>query len=145
MWLKTKVKAFSLLECLVALLVIAGSMTVYQSMTKLTTHQVSLLADSRQEDWLLFCQQLRQELSGARLIKVENNRLYVIKDKKDLAFGKSRQDDFRKTNASGKGYQPMLYRLSSAQMTEVEGLVRIDLVFDNGLERSFVYAFDEKG
>ena len=145
MFLKSKVRAFTLLECLVALLVIVGSMTIYQSLTQLTSHQMQLLSKSQQSEWLLFCQQLRRELDGTSLVKVEDNRLYVTKGKQELAFGKSRRDDFRKTNASGKGYQPMLFGLTSANISEQNGLIQIDLVFEQGLERSFVYAFQEKG
>ena len=39
-------------------------------------------------------------------------------DGKDIAIGKSKSDDFRKTDASGRGYQPMVYGLKSAQITE---------------------------
>lgn len=142
---RTKLKAFTLLECLIALLVIAGSMTVYQSLTKLTAYQLEQVTANQEAEWLLFCQHLRKELSATSLLKVEGNRLYVKKGQQELAFGKSRKDDFRKTNASGKGYQPMLFKLTSAEISETEGLVQIHLVFDSGLERSFVYAFDKKG
>lgn len=142
---RIKVKSFTLLECLIALLVIAGSMTIYQNLTALTAHHVQLLSDSRQGEWLLFCQQFRQELSGTNFVKVDGNRLYVTKGKQDLAFGLSRHNDFRKTNANGKGYQPMLYGLTSARLTEKAGILQLDVIFDNGLERSFIYAFDQTG
>ncbi|MGT2866058.1 competence type IV pilus minor pilin ComGF [Streptococcus fryi] len=141
---KIRVRAFSLLECLVALLVIAGSMSVYQSMTQLLKHHTHLLSDSYQGNWLLFCQQFRTELDGTEFVKVENQKLYVQKDKQQLAFGLSKKDDFRKTNASGRGYQPMLYGVRDVNISLSGHIVQVDIVFENGLERSFLYAF-EKG
>jgi competence protein ComGF len=41
-------------------------------------------------------------------------KVVLTKGEKSLAFGKSVADDFRKTNANGQGYQPMLYKVYSA-------------------------------
>lgn len=143
-WFKSRVKGFTLLECLVALVIIATSLSLYQSLSRVLATNVAYLSQNSQRDWLLFSQQLRQELTGASLEKVENNRLYVKVGKQDLAFGQSRADDFRKTNANGQGYQPMLYQLKSSRITEDNGLVTIDLAFRSGLKRTFIYAFERK-
>ncbi|WP_019773188.1 competence type IV pilus minor pilin ComGF, partial [Streptococcus sobrinus] len=79
MWLKTRIRAFTLLECLVALLVIAGSVMVYQGLTQVLTSNVAYISKNDEEDWLLFCQQLRSELSGTDLDRVADNKLYVKK------------------------------------------------------------------
>ncbi|TWS97446.1 prepilin-type N-terminal cleavage/methylation domain-containing protein [Streptococcus cuniculipharyngis] len=138
---KIKVKAFTLLECLVALLVIGTSLSLYQLLTKVMVGHLSQLTRNDQSDWLLFSQQLRHELSGTTLHKVENNKLYVTSGQQSLAFGKSRADDFRKTNANGQGYQPMLYHLKITEIDEKSGRVTIKLTFDRGLKRTFIYDF----
>nr|WP_202922281.1 competence type IV pilus minor pilin ComGF [Streptococcus sp. S784/96/1] len=140
---KIKLPAFTLLECLVSLLVIIGSVQVYQGLTQVLSHQVNYLSDNRQEEWLLFCQQLQAEFDGTKFIKLENNKLYLSKNGQKLAFGQSKKDDFRKTNADGRGYQPMIFGLKSSAISQEENLVTINLTFDNGLERSFVYAFEK--
>lgn len=142
MWQSRKVKAFTLLECLVALLVIAGAMTVYQAMTGLTGRQIVAMSDSHQDNWLLFCQQFRKELDGSRFVKLENNRLYVQQGKKDVTFGHFKKGDFRKANASGKGFHPMLYGIVSADFVAEDQTITLNLLFENGLERTFVYAFE---
>jgi competence protein ComGF len=139
------VAAFTLLECLVALLVIAGSVSLYQGLTKVVASHSRALADDRRDQWLVFSQQFRMELEGSTLVKVEPHRLYVLKQGQVLAFGKHRADDFRKTNARGQGYQPMLFQVASATFEQENDLVILRLTFDNGLERSFVYAFEETG
>lgn len=139
---RIKLPAFSLLECLVALLVIAGSVQLYQGLTKVLSSQVHYLVNNRQEDWLLFCQQLQTELEGTTLTKVAHNKLYVKKVNQALAFGQSSKDDFRKTNADGRGYQPMLFGLKSSAISQENNRVIINLTFDNGMKRSLVYAFE---
>ena len=143
MWLKTRVKAFTLLECLVALLVIAGSVMVYQGLTQVVSSNIAYMSNNDEGDWLLFCQQLRSELAGTKLDKVENNKLYVTQGDQPLAFGKSRSDDFRKTNADGRGYQPMLFRVKSSSISQAGNTITITVQLESGLERTFVYAFEK--
>lgn len=139
---KKRLPAFTLLECLLALLVISGSVLVYDGLSRSLVGNVHYLTDSQQSNWLLFSQQLTTELAGSQLDKVEDNKLYVTKAGQELAFGQSRTDDFRKTSADGRGYQPMFYGLKSSAISQEKEKVRIWLQFDNGLERTFIYAFD---
>ncbi|MBJ8350201.1 competence type IV pilus minor pilin ComGF [Streptococcus zalophi] len=142
--LKNKVKAFTLLECLVSLLVIAGSLTIYQGLTKSLNSHITHLSTHDDEEWLLFCQQLRKEWEGSHFEKIENHKLYLTKNQKTLAFGKYKKDDFRKTSASGRGYQPMIYQVKEVAIEKREQIVTLRLTFNDGQERSFVYAFKEK-
>ncbi|MGT2750704.1 competence type IV pilus minor pilin ComGF [Streptococcus orisasini] len=142
--LKNKLKAFTLLECLVALLVIAGSVSVYNGLTKIISSNVRYLSENQEDKWLLFCQQFRSELEGTNLQKLDDYKLYISKDGQNLAFGKSKATDFRKTNADGRGFQPMLTGIKSAYFSKSKQIVKLNITFDNGLEKVFVYAFDEK-
>ncbi|EHJ51890.1 competence type IV pilus minor pilin ComGF [Streptococcus macacae] len=141
--LKRSLKAFTLLECLVALLTIAGSISIYNGLTKIVSSNVHYLSNNEESDWLLFCQQFRSELEETTFQRIEDGKLYVKKDNKELAFGKSRSTDFRKTNADGRGYQPMLLGIKEATISQSAKIVRVDIVFENGLERTFMYAFEE--
>lgn len=145
MCIKSRVSAFTLLESLVALIVISGSVLVYQALTHSVVSQVNYLSVNDEKNWLLFSQQMWSELEESQLIKVEQDRLYIKKSQQNLSFGKSKSDDFRKTDASGRGYQPLLYGISSVDMTAKDKLVTINLSFQSGLKRTFVYAFKEKG
>lgn len=145
MCIKSRLPAFTLLESLVALIVISGSVLVYQALTHSVVSQVNYLSVNDEKNWLLFSQQMWSELEESQFIKVEQDRLYIKKSQQNLSFGKSKSDDFRKTDASGRGYQPLLYGISSADMTAKDKLVTINLSFQSGLKRTFVYAFKEKG
>lgn len=71
MYLSSKLRAFTLLECLVALLVIAGSVQVYQGLTTVLVSNVKQVRQQENQDWLLFVQQMEAELEGCQLVKVE--------------------------------------------------------------------------
>ena len=60
-----------------------------------------------------------------------------------MAFGKSVADDFRKTNANGQGYQPMLYKVHSATYAQQGEVIQLDVTFESGEERSFRYVFEK--
>ena len=97
-----KVKAFTLLESLIALIVISGSLLLFQAMSQLLISEVRYQQQSEQKEWLLFVDQLEAELDRSQFEKVEGNRIYMKQDGKDIAIGKSKSDDFRKTDASGQ-------------------------------------------
>ena len=86
----------------------------------------------------------RQELSRSHFEKVEQNKLYVKQDGKSIAFGKSKSDDFRKTDANGRGYQPMIYGLEAAQIHKEGQIVHLHLQFKDGLEREYIYRVEEE-
>ena len=139
-----EVKAFTLLESLIALIVISGSLLLFQAMSQLLISEVRYQQQSEQKEWLLFVDQLEAELDRSQFEKVEGNRLYMKQDGKEIAIGKSKSDDFRKTDASGRGYQPMVYGLKSAQITEDNQLVRFRFQFQKGLEREFIYRVEKE-
>ena len=57
-----KVKAFTLLESLIALIVISGSLLLFQAMSQLLISEVRYQQQSEQKEWLLFVDQLEAEL-----------------------------------------------------------------------------------
>ena len=139
-----KVKAFTLLEALVALLVLSGGVLVFQAMTQLLSSELHQQENNQQQEWLLFADQLETELSRSQFDKVEDNKIYIRQDGRDLALGKSKGGDFRKTDKSGRGYQPMIYGLEAADIRQEGKLVHLHVRFEKGLEREFVYRVEEE-
>lgn len=144
MLLKTRVRAFTLLEALVALIVISGGLLLFRSMTQLLAAEVHYQNQRVEKDWLLFANQLDQELARSEFIKVEDNRVYVKQGTSQIALGMSRADDFRKTNDRGQGYQPMVKGLKTATVQQDGALLRFHFQFEQGLERDYVYRVEEK-
>ena len=140
----SSVRAFTLLESLVALLVISGSLLLFQAMSQLLVSEVRYQQRSEQKEWLLFVDQLEAELNRAQFEKVENDRLYLKQEGKSISMGKSRTNDFRKTDASGRGYQPMVYSLKSARIQEKGQELHFHFQFEKGLEREFIYRVEKE-
>ena len=113
-------------------------------MSQLLVSEIRYQQQSEQKEWLLFVDQLEAELDRSQFEKVEGNRIYMKQDGKDISIGKLQSDDFRKTDASGRGYQPMVYGLKSAQITEDNQLVRFRFQFQKGLEREFIYRVEKE-
>ena len=72
-----KIRAFTLLESLVALIVISGSLLLFQAMSQLLISEVHYQQQNEQKEWLLFVDQLEVELEKSQFEKVEGNRLYM--------------------------------------------------------------------
>lgn len=140
----SRVRAFTLLESLVALIVISGSLLLFQSMSQLLVSEVRYQQKSEQKEWLLFVDQLEAELNRTQFKKVENDRLYLKQDGKSISMGKSKSNDFRKTDASGRGYQPMIYGLKSARIQEKGQELHFHFQFEKGLEREFIYRVEKE-
>ena len=142
---KKHLRAFTLLECMVALLSISLTLLVFQSMTALISQEYKAIGQSDEKNWQNFSNLMRRELEQAQLDRVSNHFLYVQTPKGIRRFGvKAGSDDFRKTNEQGQGYHPMIYGLVSSQIRQSGQLVQIDLAFEDGLERTFLYDFSEK-
>lgn len=138
---KSSKAAFTLLESLMTLLVISGSILVYNALTQSLSYHMHYLSKNDESNWLLFSKQLSVELEESRLERVEGDKLYVQIGNRHFSYGKSKADDFRKTNADGRGYQPMIYGLSAENMTLSKERVTIHLTFSSGLKRTFYYEF----
>ncbi|MDR0298653.1 MAG: competence protein ComGF [Streptococcaceae bacterium] len=125
-----------------ALFVIAGSVELISALTKLVRQEIVKGRDSIDLDWQIFCNQLRNELDGSEFVKIEGNFLYVNKGSSQWRFGKvGLASDFRKTNADGRGYQPMLFGISALQISENEKLIKINFEMEGGGKKLFYYKF----
>ena len=76
MRLKSKLKAFTLLECLIALLVISGSVLVYQGLTRTLSSNIHYFSSNHQSNWLLFAKQLQSEWENCQLDHVKWNAAF---------------------------------------------------------------------
>ena len=56
----SKVRAFTLLESLIALIVISGGLLLFQAMSQLLISEVRYQQQSEQKEWLLFVINWRQ-------------------------------------------------------------------------------------
>ena len=108
-------------------------------MTKLLHAELDYQAHQKQEEWILFQQQLQVELDRSHFEKVADNHIYLVQDQKPIAIGQSKGDDIRKTDDKGRGYQPMISGVHSSQIWQEGESLHLRLNFEDGLEREYVY------
>jgi competence protein ComGF len=118
------------------------SVLVIQGMTQLINQEIKSMRNDDEKNWQNFSNLLRRELENAEFDGVSDDFLYVTTASGPLRFGKVMgADDFRKTNEKGQGYQPMIFGVSSAQISNDKNVVTIQMTFSKGGEKTFIYAF----
>ena len=80
----------------------------------------------------------------ANLKRSETTNSILFRIQKPIAIGLAKGGDIRKTDATGRGYQPMIDGVESAWIEKRGDLVSIQLRFEEGLEREVVYRVVEK-
>jgi competence protein ComGF len=141
---KRQINAFTLIECLIAIIVMTGTALVVTGLSQAINQQVAYYRRNQTGDWQGFVDQLTRELDGTELVSVDGNYLYVLKGEQGLRFGRGDAGDFRKTNWSGQGYQPMLFGITSCQVSRSGQMVRVTCHLADQQVRTFVYRFEEK-
>ncbi len=61
---KSKIPAFTLLECLVVLVILSGSLLIFEGLSKLLVQEAHYQGQTVQKEWLVFSSQLRSEGPG---------------------------------------------------------------------------------
>ena len=138
--MKKAIKAFTLLEALVAIVVISGGLVLFQALTKTLFWRIHSEKSKQFRSWALLSQQLTEELSKGPILSVKDNQI-VYQDKgqvRRLAFY-PKKGDIRKTDQWGQGYSPMVYGIQDFKVKQEGTLVRIQVTFQSGLEREFIY------
>lgn len=149
--LKLRIKAFTLIECLIGLLTISLTMLVVLALFKMNVILVNHLSNNNEQKWLVFCNLMDTELRSASFIAIEDNYLYVeqIKDNesKIIRFGKNLSqnvDDFRRTSETGTGYQPMLFEVEKSEIFQENQRIRIEITMKNRYKGVYYWYYKEK-
>lgn len=113
-------------------------------LTKLESKLILELKNVSTIEWIRFSNLLDIELDDADLIKVEENRLFVEQhdesENKIVSFGCSKsakKTDFRKMNADGLGYQPMLMNVKEVIIIQENDLVKIEVILKDGFKGKY--------
>ncbi|GBG96497.1 competence type IV pilus minor pilin ComGF [Lactococcus termiticola] len=139
MW-KKKIKAFSLLETLVTLMVLSGAILVITGLTKLFSQEISRAQTNTEQDWQLFVAQMREELATGRIAEVKADAFILDKQGQKLRFGKGFSgNDFRKSNQNHRGYEPLLQHVRSVDVQKSQQQLSIRIHFEKGGSKTFLY------
>ncbi|WP_235032890.1 competence type IV pilus minor pilin ComGF [Enterococcus sp. CSURQ0835] len=123
-----KNKGFTLLECLVALLMLAGILLVISGLIKYTEKTERQLSYYQEREWHVFLFQLEHELRQATYREVKNNQIIF----EDQLVIKQLNDKLIKS----KGYQPLLTNVKQFTCYETKGGVEYEVEFSQGTKKS---------
>lgn len=145
MFYHPRLQAFTLLEALVALLVISGSCLLFQALTLLLFQDIRYQERASNQDWLLFTAHMEQEFLEAHFDAVSDHEIYLDQKGKGqkIAYW-PKQAEIRKTGGrnQNQGSQTLLFGVQSMEVEERSGLVQLRAVLADGKERKWVYRVD---
>lgn len=132
---RKKFSGFTLIECLLALLVLSVICLLFSAAIKnaavITTH----LKSEREKEWHIFVIQLENEVKNCRYETTEPNKIILTNKKNnnkvwiEYKLGKI-------VKVENGGYQPLLMQVKQAKFREVGNYVMIEVTFENKLNMS---------
>ncbi len=142
---RPRLRAFTLLEALVALLVISGSCLLFQALTLLLFQDIRYQERASTQDWLLFTAHMEQELLAAHFDTVSDHEIYLDQKGKGQKIASwPKKKEIRKTGGrnQNQGSQTLLFGVESLEVEEQEGLIQLKVVLADEKEREWVYRVD---
>lgn len=127
--IKEQPRGFTLIECLLALLLLSIFFSFSSLEVKYITHLEDYITQQDQKEWIIFQQQLERELADATEVSCSNSRISYRKDGK-VFFIEKYQQMLRKTSATG-GHQPLLTEIKAVSFTENRTAVQIRVIIQN--------------
>ncbi|KAF1301925.1 competence type IV pilus minor pilin ComGF [Candidatus Enterococcus willemsii] len=132
-----KTKGFTLLECVIALLLLSLSLLVIPTMiqqSKRINHHVLGRDD---QTWHVFLIQLENKLSEGEFSHIKNNKIYFYKFREKTNVPYECQIELNQTKGElvireDGGYEPILTEVQSLRVIQEVNRVLIEITFLNG-------------
>ncbi|WP_260653831.1 competence type IV pilus minor pilin ComGF [Enterococcus mundtii] len=126
---KNKVSAFTMIECLIALLILNTILLSFGLFIRQSEKMNTFFQKDEQTEWLIFLAQFENELASSQRILIIENRLYYQNEKTFVIEGY--QQMIRKRGTTG-GHQPMLTGVTRVQFKEEDQVILLHVEFMNG-------------
>ncbi|WP_409173623.1 competence type IV pilus minor pilin ComGF [Enterococcus mundtii] len=126
---RNKVSAFTMIECLIALLILNTILLSFGLFIRQSEKLNTFFQKDEQTEWLIFLAQFENELASSQSISIIENRLYYENEKTFVIEGY--QQMIRKRGTAG-GHQPMLTGVKHVQFKEEDRVILLHVEFMNG-------------
>ncbi|BAO08180.1 MULTISPECIES: competence type IV pilus minor pilin ComGF [Enterococcus] len=126
---RNKVSAFTMIECLIALLILNTILLSFGLFIRQSEKLNTFFQKDEQTEWLIFLAQFENELASSQRISIIENRLYYENEKTFVIEGY--QQMIRKRGTAG-GHQPMLTGVKHVQFKEEDRVILLHVEFMNG-------------
>lgn len=138
--LKNRSRGFTLLECLVALLVLSGSILLLHGLIKHIGKVEEQLSVYHSREWEVGILQLEHELKGFNYVKTEPLRI-VLND------GSENQAKIERSNSTVRksykgGHQPLFTQVYSFNCRQVGQVVELNVTFNDGTKKKGIWVIE---
>ncbi|EOI03081.1 prepilin-type N-terminal cleavage/methylation domain-containing protein [Enterococcus moraviensis ATCC BAA-383] len=123
---------FTLIECLLALLLLSIISMLFSASIKNTATVSNYLKSEKEKEWHIFVIQLEEELKNCRYEKTQANKI-ILRNKKnnnnvwiEYKLGKI-------VKVENGGYHPLLMKVKEAVFSEVNHTIEMQVILENDL------------
>ncbi|WP_291290815.1 competence type IV pilus minor pilin ComGF [Enterococcus sp.] len=125
-----KNKGFTLVECLLSLVILGVSLLLINGIIRQLPQANQQLFARKDQEWHIFLIQLERELQTCTYVSVSPYTLFLKSDKENVVTidrinGKVRKRD-------NNGYQPLLTEVSLIYFEKVDTAIQFTVTFENG-------------
>ncbi|KAF1299626.1 hypothetical protein BAU15_00140 [Enterococcus sp. JM4C] len=121
---------FTLLECLIALIVLSGLFLLIGPFIQITQETHQQLQQTKEKEWEIFLVQLEYELQEDLFVKVEGDTFYLKNSTGGDVLIEPYQHLIRKKENGG--HQPMLTEVATFKAKQENKQIRLEVVFLDG-------------
>ncbi|MGM0215482.1 competence type IV pilus minor pilin ComGF [Enterococcus sp. AZ109] len=138
--MKRENQGFTLLECLVALLILSGSILLLQGLIKHVAKTEQQLSAYHSREWEVGMLQLENELKGLNYISTEVLRI-------NLQTSSGEDVKIEKVNSTVRksykgGHQPLFTQVYSFTCRKVGHTVELNLKFNDGTKKKGIWVIE---
>ncbi|MBM7688808.1 prepilin-type N-terminal cleavage/methylation domain-containing protein [Enterococcus ureilyticus] len=130
-----KYLGFTLIECLLALLILSSICLLFSACIKNVAVVTKQLKSEREKEWHIFLIQLENELVNCYYEKTQTNKI-VLKNKKNGNVVWIEYKLGKIVKVENGGYQPLLTEVKTATFNEEGKTIVIKVSFENNLNQT---------
>lgn len=128
-----KTKGFTLIECLLALMVLSISLLMVDAIIKQIPQVNQQLSARKDQEWHIFLLQLERELAACTYISVTTYTLILHNAQNKTVTIDRINGVIRKRE--NNGYQPLLTEVSGLTYQKINESIRFTVTFENGEQK----------
>lgn len=128
-----KTSGFTLIECLLALVVLSVSLLMVDGIIKQIPQVNQQLSDRKDQEWHIFLLQLERELATCTYISVTEYTLFLRSAENNVVTIDWINGVIRKRD--NNGYQPLLTEVSGLIYQKINESIRFTVTFENGVQK----------
>ncbi|SKA15058.1 Competence protein ComGF [Pilibacter termitis] len=153
-----RVRGFTLLECLGALLIIPCVLIVFLNLSTFLERAESKWRCNDAKNWQLFVTQMQERCRNSRDLKILGNQEFQLSflafderenvEKKPAVierFYLNQKGELIKTNENKKGFEPILMEIQSLHIEKTQEFLKLEVEFFSGKKEQAIWEVkDEK-